>query len=83
MFLLCLDEDLVARTKMSADIRQMKEDARKMKHILADIASIDEKAKRLAKQRERLMLRYEELKDAKLIRDSKAVIVDQDYGRGK
>lgn len=73
---------------MSADIRQLKEAARdetleaKMKHILADIAAIDEKAKRLAKQREKLMLRYEELKDAKLIRDAQAVIVDQDWDRG-
>lgn len=73
---------------MSADIRQLKEAARdetleaKMKHILADIAAIDEKAKRLAKQREKLMLRYEEIKDAKLIRDAQAVIVDQDWGRG-
>lgn len=73
---------------MSADIRHLKEAARdesleaKMKHILADIAAIDEKAKRLAKQREKLMLRYEELKDAKLIRDAQAVIVDNDWDRG-
>lgn len=74
---------------MSADIRQLKEAARdesleaKMKHILADIASIDEKAKRLARQREKLMLHYEALKDAKLIRDAKTVIVDKDWEHGK
>lgn len=55
----------------------------KMKNILADIAAIDEKAKRLAKQREKLMLRYEELKDAKLIRDSESCIVKEDWDQGK
>lgn len=55
----------------------------KMKNILADIAAIDEKAKRLAKQREKLMLRYEEIKDQKLIRDTESCIVKEDWNRGK
>lgn len=67
----------------------MKEAAReesieaKMKHILADITSIDDKMKRLSKQRECLVTRYEELKDAKLIRDAKACSTEQDWEKGK
>lgn len=73
---------------MSADIKRLKEIAReesieaKMKHILADIGSIDEKVKRLTKQRETLMQRYEELKDAKLIRDAKNCSTEQDWAKG-
>lgn len=64
---------------MSANIREMKEMARqesleaKMKHILADITSIDERLSRLNRQREKLMCRYEELKETKLLMDAKAV----------
>lgn len=55
----------------------------KMKRILADITSIDEQTKRLAKQREILFQQYEELKDAKLIRDAKACSVQEDWDNGK
>lgn len=68
-----------ANKKMSANIRDMKEMARqesleaKMKHILADITSIDERLSRLNRQREKLMCRYDELKETKLLMDAKAV----------
>lgn len=54
----------------------------KMKNILADVASIDEKAKRLAKQREKLMLAYEKLKDAKIIKDAQTSILEQNWQEG-
>lgn len=45
----------------------------KMKHILADIASVDERMHRMAKQREKLMHRYEELKESKLLHEARAI----------
>lgn len=45
----------------------------KMKNILADVASIDERLKRLSRQREKLMMRYEELNETKLMKDAKAI----------
>lgn len=54
----------------------------KMKNILAEITAIDAKAIRLAKSREILLQKYEELKDAKLIRDAKSCSVEQDWENG-
>lgn len=54
----------------------------KMKNILAEITSIDEKTKQLAKKRDTLMQQYEELKDAKVIRDTMACSVEQDWENG-
>lgn len=74
---------------MSAEIKRMREIAReasleaKMKHILGDISGIDDKMKRLAKQRETLMQRYEELNDAKLVRDAQTISVDKDWEKGE
>lgn len=53
-----------------------------MKRTLTDITDIDDKMKRLAKQRETLMQQYEELKDTKLIRDANACSVEQDWQNG-
>lgn len=74
---------------MSANAKRSKEMPRdecidtKMQHILAEVTSIDEKIKRLAKHRETLLTQYEELKDAKLIRDAKACSVEQDWEHGR
>lgn len=73
---------------MSVDFKRLKEQARedsieaKMKHILADVSGIEEKMKRLAKQREVLLQRLEELKDAKLIRDTQIVSDVDKWGKG-
>lgn len=73
---------------MSANVKRSKEMPRKecfetkMERILADITIIDEQTKRLSKQREILVQQYEELKDAKLIRDAKACSVEQDWENG-
>lgn len=53
-----------------------------MKRILTEITRIDEKTVRLAKHREILSQQYEELKDAKLIRDAKTCSVEQDWENG-
>lgn len=76
--------------KMSANHKRSKEVPRddsieaKMKYILADITSIEEKTKRLAEKREVLVQQYEKLKDAKLIRDAKSCdrTVEQDWENG-
>lgn len=74
---------------MSANVKRSKEMPReecietKMKNILTEITSIDEKMKRLSKHRETLLQQYEELKDAKLIRDAKTCSVEQDWDNGK
>lgn len=73
---------------MSTNVKRSKEMPReecietKMKRILADITSIDEQTKRLAKQRETLLEQYEELKDVKLIRDAQACSVEEDWENG-
>lgn len=54
----------------------------KMEHILAELTSINEKMKRLAKHRETLLQQYEELKDAKFIRDAKTCSDEQDWENG-
>lgn len=77
---------------MSADVRELKEMARqesieaKMKHILADVASIDERLKRLYHQREKLMSRYDELKETKLLHDARASCTkenEEEWSKGK
>lgn len=73
---------------MSANVKRSKEMPReecietKMKDILAKITGLDEKMKRLAQHRETLLQQYEELKDAKLIRDAQACCVEQDWDHG-
>lgn len=73
---------------MEVDYKKMKENAReqsieaKMKHILADIAIIDDKMKRLSKQREKLTVVYEGLQDQKLVRDAKATCLSKDWQQG-
>lgn len=75
--------------KMAFDYKKLKEKAReysieaKMKHILADIGVIDEKMKRLSKQREKLTVVYEGLKDQKIIRDAKATCLADDWQQGE
>ncbi|XP_031620105.1 ATP-dependent DNA helicase Q1-like [Contarinia nasturtii] len=72
---------------MSADIRHLKESARedsfeaKMQKILDDVDAIDEKIKRLGKQREKLMINYEKLKDAKIMKDAYTSILDENWER--
>lgn len=71
-----------ANNKRSKEMPQEKTIEAKMKKILAEITAIDAKTIRLAKNRENLLQKYEELKDAKLIRDAKSCSVEQDWENG-
>lgn len=74
---------------MSTDDKKIKELARednieaKLRNTLAQISSVDDKILRLSKHREKLVSRYEELKDEKIIRDARACTLDVDFENGK
>lgn len=72
-----------AKIAQSNDVPRDESIEEQMKRILSKISNIDEKTKRLAQQRETLMHQYEQLKDAKFIRDAKACDdVDQNWEHG-
>lgn len=55
----------------------------KMDIVLVQISEIDSKIDNLKKRRQVLVAKYEEFKEAKMIKDSQAVSLEQDWDKGK
>lgn len=53
-----------------------------MDWILVEISEIDEDVQKLKKRRQHLVEKYEKLKEAKMIKDSAAVSLNEDWAKG-